>query len=72
MNNQTPAQYTDAQRLDWIAHQFRTCTVYMSGQHPYSPTGTRLRHLTGPTFRAAIDKELEGDGIKPAAPSSPT
>lgn len=45
----------DAERIDWLADQFKTCTVYMSGQHPWAPNSYKLRQLAGPTFRAAID-----------------
>ena len=45
----------DAERLDWLAEGFRTCTVYMSGSHPWVP-GHKVRSLHGPNFRAAIDQ----------------
>lgn len=47
----------DAARLDWVAQQFRTCTVDMSGNHPYAP-GAGVRDLRGPTFRAAVDAAM--------------
>jgi hypothetical protein len=61
--------YTDAQRLDWLAEQFKTCTVYMSGQHPYAPNNLKLRNLAGPTFRAAIDSAMKQNGWLPSPPS---
>lgn len=45
----------DAERLDWLAEGFRTCTVYMGGDHPWTP-GHKVRSLHGPSFRAAIDQ----------------
>jgi hypothetical protein len=58
-------KFTDAQRIDWLQQQFKTCTVYMSGQHPYAPSGLKLRNLRGPTFRAALDAAMEADGWTP-------
>jgi hypothetical protein len=56
------AEFTDAQRINWLAEQFKTCTVYMSGQHPWSPTSFKLRNLKGPTFRAALDAAMHESG----------
>jgi len=47
----------DAKRIDWLATQFKTCTVYMSGQHPWSAS-YKLRDLRGATFREAIDNAM--------------
>lgn len=47
----------DAERLDWLAQGFKTCTVYMSGQHPWEPSH-KVRGLRGPSFRAAIDAAM--------------
>lgn len=52
---QLAAASVDAERVDWLAEQFKTCTVYMDGQHPYYPNSIKLRTLRGPTFRMAID-----------------
>lgn len=49
----------DAERVNWLAEQFKTCTVFMSGQHPWRPNSYKLRELNGPTFRAAIDTAME-------------
>jgi hypothetical protein len=51
----------DAARLDWLAGQFKTCTIAMSGEHPHFPGGPGLRDLRGPTFRAAIDAAIAKD-----------
>lgn len=48
----------DARRIDWLERQFKTCTVYMDGQHPWSPNSYKLRELRGPTFRIAIDQAM--------------
>jgi hypothetical protein len=58
-------EFTDAERIDWLREQFKTNTIYMSGQHPYAPTGYRLRHLHGPTFRAALDAAMLENGWRP-------
>jgi hypothetical protein len=47
----------DAARLDWLSQQFRTCTVRMNGDHPWSP-GHKVRDLKGQTFRDAIDRAM--------------
>lgn len=59
-NRRTPAgeDARDAERLDWLASQFRTCTVYMSGMAPWRPNH-RVRELCGQTFREAIDAAME-------------
>ncbi|SFQ46854.1 hypothetical protein SAMN05216229_12364 [Geopseudomonas sagittaria] len=48
----------DTARIDWLADQFKTCTVYMTGEHPWRPTSYKLRELNGPTFRHAIDAAM--------------
>ncbi|MDQ8050722.1 hypothetical protein [Luteibacter sp.] len=47
----------DTKRLDWLATQFRTCTVYMSGSNLYKP-GIGIQSLIGPDFRGAIDAAM--------------
>lgn len=47
----------DAQRLDWLERQFRTCSLYMDGNHRYAPTHG-VYNMRGPTFRAAIDAAI--------------
>lgn len=49
----------DAERIEWLAEQFKTCTVDMSGNHPYYPNSIKLRTLRGPTFRLAIDAAMD-------------
>lgn len=58
-------QFTDAQRIAWLAEQFKTCTVYMSGQHPWFPNSFKLRNLKGPSFRAAVDAAMTDSGWTP-------
>lgn len=48
----------DAERVNWLAEQFKTCTVFMSGQHPWRPSSYKLRELNGPTFRDAVDAAM--------------
>lgn len=54
---QSSAAEQDTRRLDWLAFNFKTSTVYMSGQHPYRPN-YKVMQLSGPTFRAAIDAAI--------------
>lgn len=48
----------DAERIDWLAKQFKTSTIYMDGKQPWLPTGYKLRTLVGSTFRDAIDAAI--------------
>jgi hypothetical protein len=69
MTTEPESGFTDAQRIEWLAEQFKTCTVYMSGQHPYAPNSVKLRNLRGPTFRAALDAAMTANGWTPRTPS---
>jgi len=44
----------DCERLDWIARNFRTCSMDMGGQHRYGPSA-EIGNLRGPTFIEAVD-----------------
>jgi hypothetical protein len=44
----------DCERLDWIARNFRTCSLDMGGQHRYGPSA-EIGNLRGPTFIEAVD-----------------
>ena len=48
----------DSERLDWLAAQFKTTTVYMSGDAIYAPSRL-LFSLKGRGFRDAIDAARE-------------
>ena len=44
----------DCERLDWIARNFRTCSLDMGGRHRYAPSAS-MASLRGPTFIEAVD-----------------
>ncbi len=44
----------DCERLDWIASNFRTCSMDMGRQHRYGPSA-EIGNLRGPTFIEAVD-----------------
>lgn len=48
----------DSERLDWLATQFKTTTVYMSGDALYAPSRL-LYGLKGRGLREAIDAARE-------------
>lgn len=49
----------DAERMDWIAAQCRSCSVDIGGQHSWSRGGPNMVGLRGPTFRDAIDAAMK-------------
>ncbi len=50
----------DTERLDWLARQFKTGTVYMSGDCTFAPNH-RVHALKGRNFRDSIDAAMKDE-----------
>lgn len=52
------ALLADKARMDWLEHATRSCTTYADGSRAFNFTSLDLRHLRGPTLRAAVDAAI--------------